>query len=282
MNWFTWALLAGISSAANVWLSRGLAQGTLSPLWIGGSLHLLAAVACLPMVLLEVRESLPSLAAWAGLAGAVGVAAVGNACFFAALRGTQLSEVDILLRSSALWTFLGGVVLLSETAAPLSWSGLLLIVGATGLVSQGGSFRFSRPQWLALGAALCFGLGNLADRANSSQFSPALYTFLNQLGIGLSLLLLARIPIGQWFVAPLRSWAAWGVGITFALTQGLLVLAYQSGGTAGQVVLVAQLRLVLLTLVGVVWLGERDRVRQKGAAVVMVLVGLFVLALQSA
>lgn len=281
VSWFAWALLAGLTSAANVWLSRGLAQQGLSPLWVGGSLHLLGAAVTLPLVWVQGWGPLPQLQYWVGLSLAVGIAALGNACFFAALRGTQLSEIDVLLRSSALWTFLGGVVLLAEPAHSQAWLGLALIVLATGLVSQRGSFRFSRPQGLALAAALFFGMGNLADRLLSPQFSAAAYTFLNQLLIGLALLALGRVPLQQWFVSPLRSWAAWGVGISFALTQGLLVLAYQAGGGAGQVILVAQLRLVLLVLVGLLWLGERDRVYAKLGAVGLVLAGLFVLQLQS-
>ena len=70
---------------------------------------------------------------------------------------------------------------------------------------------------------------------------------------------------------------AWIVGGTFALTQWALIEAYAAGGQAGDVVLVAQLRLVLLVLVGVLLLGERDRWRLKLVASALMIAGVVLL-----
>jgi len=71
---------------------------------------------------------------------------------------------------------------------------------------------------------------------------------------------------------------AWTVAATFALTQWLIIEAYAAGGTAGDVILVAQLRLLLLMAVGVLLLRERDRLVAKLTAAVLMLAGISVLA----
>ena len=52
------------------------------------------------------------------------------------------------------------------------------------------------------------------------------------------------------------------------------ILAFGAGGSAGGVILLAQVRLLVLVAVGVLLLGERDRLGRKALAAVLMLAGV--------
>lgn len=278
MSWFALALGAGLASAVNVFASKLLVGHGIRPLVVGGWVHLLGGLVCLlglPWVASRVSLEAPVLL---GLLAMMLIYTLGNALYFAALAATPLSEIDFFLRTSSLWTFVGGVWLLSEPVGYGALLGAALILASVfSLSQQKSSLRFNRPQLMALGAALAFGAGNLVDKALSPHFDALSYTVLNQLLTGIGMLAAARARPGELRAAPLWGWQAWLVALTFALTQLLLILAYQAGGSAGQVILLAQARLVVLVLTGVLLLGERERLGRKALATVLMIAGIGVL-----
>lgn len=276
--WFPLALLAGIASAANVYASKLLVAGKLNPVLLGGWVHVLGGLLCL-LGLPFVDLDLPSdPLVWLGILGMMAVYVLGNIWYFSALATSPLSEIDFFLRTSSLWTFLGGVLILSE---PLGWGGLvgggLILASVLSLSQQNQLGRFSRSQLLALGAALAFGAGNLVDKALSPHFDALSYTFLNQVLTGLAMLVIAKATLPQLRGPQFWGWGAWLVALTFTLTQALLILAYQAGGGAGQVILVAQARLLILLFIGILILNERERLSRKLLATVLMVAGIFTL-----
>jgi drug/metabolite transporter (DMT)-like permease len=278
VSWFGWSLLAGLVSALNVGASKFLVGKGLRPVVLGGVVHLRGGLLCLLFLpFFDLRADL-GVGVALGVLGMGVVYTLGNVLYFLALQATQLSEIDLFLRTSSLWTFIAGVVLLGEPVNASTALGAGFIVASVLVLSQRARpLRFSRAQLLALSAALTFGLGNVVDKALSPYFDPLTYTTLNLLLTGVGMLALARGRPSE-----LRQPALWGVWVwvvaaTFALTQALLILAYQAGGGAGQVILVAQVRLVLLVTVGIVMLGERDRLDRKILAVILMIAGIFLL-----
>jgi hypothetical protein len=57
----------------------------------------------------------------------------------------------------------------------------------------------------------------------------------------------------------------------------LIILAFAAGGSAGEVILVAQVRLLILVGAGVLVLNEREQLGRKLVAVVVMLVGVVIL-----
>lgn len=289
MGWFGFALLAGLASAANVGLSKVLVARRSAPLQVGGATHLAGGLLCLPLLpLLGARADLGP-AVMAGLAGMGVVTTLANALYFRALETTELSAIDFFLRTSSLWTFVFGVALLGEPAAARPLLGALLIVASVATLSQqvasgrapggrsGPRLRLEAGQRLALGAALLFGVGNVIDKALSPAFDPLLYTALNLLLTGAGMLAISRAPARGILAPELRSAVGLGVAATFALAQLFIIEAFAAGGSAGRVILVAQVRLLILLAAGVVVFGERERVARKLAAAAVMLAGLAVL-----
>ncbi|MEX2536830.1 MAG: EamA family transporter [Trueperaceae bacterium] len=277
MTWLALALGAGLASAVNVWASKGLVARVRPPV-AAGVVHFTGGLICLALVPLTGGGLGPVLANAAGLALMTGAYVAGNLLYFSALAEAQLSEIDLLLRSSALWTFVGGVVLLGEQAAYTTVLGAALILASLALLSKSGRFTFDRAQWLALAAALAFGAGNVIDKALSPHFPPLGYTALNLLLTGIGVLVLIRPRLPELRRRVLWGKASWLVAATFALTQLLLILAFAAGGGAGQVILAAQIRMFVLVAVGVVLLGERDRLGRKILAGVAMVAGVYWLA----
>jgi len=281
VSWVLFALGAGLTSALNVFVSKLLIKN-VPPILLGASVHLLGGVivcACLPFVPVTLTWTPPVLL---GLVGLGVVYTLGNALYFTALRDVQLSEIDLLLRSSSLWTLLGGVIFLSE---PFGWRGafgaFLILASLTVLAEKPQRLVFRRPQLLALGAALSFGAGNVLDKALSPFFDPFSYTALNLLLTGLGMVFLVRGSARAFLHVRLWRGGAWLVAATFALTQLFLILAFQTGGGAGEVILVAQVRVVLLGIGGVLLLGERNRLLRKGSSAVLIFIGVYLLSLQN-
>jgi uncharacterized membrane protein len=203
----------------------------------------------------------------------------GNLLYFAALARSQLSQIDLFLRSSALWTVAGGTLLLGDPFPAASLVGAVLVLASLATIAERPRrLRFSPPQLLALGAAVAFGAGNVIDKAISGPFDPLGYTALVLLLTGIGMLLVARPRLQELRARQLWHPTAWTIAATFALTQWLIVLAYGAGGSAGDVILVAQLRLVLLMAVGVLWLRERDRMPAKLVSAALMVAGIGVLA----
>jgi len=279
MSWFVLALGAGLLSAVNVWTSKVLVTDNLRPVVVGGVVHLWAGLVCLVILplagyIVPLRGSLEPLILLAVLAmGAVYVLA--NSLYFSALKQAELSEIDLFLRTSSLWTFILGVVLLSEPAGPRTALGAALVIGSVLLLSnQQKGLLFNRAQLLALGAALAFAAGNVIDKVLSPAFDALSYTTLNLLLTGAGMLLIARAKKSEIVASELRGGVALTVAATFALTQLLIILAFAAGGSAGEVILVAQVRLLILLTVGIVLLKERQRMGRKAVAALLMLAGI--------
>lgn len=279
VSWFAWSLAAGLTSALNVGASKFLVGGGLQPVVLGGVVHLSGGLLCLLALPFTDPRAGWSAGVLLGVLGMGAVYTLGNVLYFLALRATPLSEIDLFLRTSSLWTFAGGVALLGEPLGASSGLGAGLVVASVLVLSQQTPSRprFTRAQLLALAAALTFGLGNVIDKSLSPYFGPATYSALNLLLTGAGMLAAARPRLSELAQPALWGAWAWAVAATFALTQALLILAYQSGGGAGEVILVAQARLLLLVAAGVVLLRERDRLGRKLLAVGLMVAGISLL-----
>ncbi len=278
MSWLGFALAAGAASALNVWSAKRLVA-SLRPAVFGGVVHLSGGLLCLGLLPFLGADLSPAAERIPQLALMTGVYVLANLLYFAALARSQLSEIDLFLRSSALWTVVGGTLVLREALPAASLiGGVLILLSLVTIAEKPRRLRFSAQQLLALGAAVAFGAGNVVDKAISAPFDPLGYTALNLVLTGVGMLVLARPGRRELVMPALWSPTAWTVAATFALTQWLIILAFQAGGSAGDVILVAQVRLVALMLVGVFVLGERDRAWRKAVAAALMVAGITALA----
>jgi drug/metabolite transporter (DMT)-like permease len=278
VTWLLFALAAGVASAVNVWASK-LLVARLRPAVLGGVVHVTGGLLCLVGVALLGADLTPAAERLPHLLVMTIVYVAGNLLYFHALAHAQLSEIDLLLRTSAMWTVVLGAAALREPLGVPTLAGSVLVVASITLLARTPQrVSFSRPQVLALLAALLFGAGNVIDKAISAPFHPLAYTALNLVLTGVGMLVVARPTLREVAMPALWQAGAWVVAATFALTQWLIILAYDAGGTAGNVILSAQVRLLLLMTVGTVLLHERDRLGRKAAAALGMIAGIALLA----
>jgi drug/metabolite transporter (DMT)-like permease len=278
MGWLAFALAAGAASAVNVAAAKRLVAD-VRPAVLGGVVHVTGGLLCLAALPLLGADLAPAAELVPQLALMTVVHVIGNLLYFAALARTQLSQIDLFLRSSALWTVVGGTLALREPLGAASLAGAALVLASLATIAERPRrLRFSGPQRLALLAAVAFGAGNVIDKAISAPFHPLGYTALVLLLTGVGMLVVARPRARELRAGILWRPTAWTVAATFALTQWLIIQAYGAGGGAGDVILVAQVRLVLLMAVGVLLLRERDRLPAKLTAAALMLAGIGALA----
>jgi drug/metabolite transporter (DMT)-like permease len=279
MNWFFLALSAGFVSASNVWLSKRFVTQNLNPILLGGMVHLLGAFVCLlvlPFAPIKFTLNLNLLLALLGMGL---VYTLGNSLYFLALNKTELSEIDLLLRTSSFWTFFLGIFLLKEAYGIQMLGAAALILASVLLLSkQRFPIRFSQAHLLALGAAFSFGWGNVIDKSLSQHFDALSYTTIHLFLTGFGMLLVARPQTRALQTPALWGVTSWSIAASFALTQILIILAFAAGGSAGQVILVAQVRLFILMSVGIILLKERDHIPFKLLSALCMIAGLMLLS----
>lgn len=194
MSWLVFALAAGAASAVNVAAAKRLVA-ELRPAVLGGVVHVTGGLLCLAALPLLGADLAPAATRLPQLAVMTIVHVIGNLLYFTALARTQLSQIDLFLRSSALWTVVGGTLVLGDPFPATSAIGALLVLASLATIAERPRrLRFSQPQMLAVGAAVAFGAGNVTDKAISAPFHPLGYTALVLLLTGAGMLAVARPP----------------------------------------------------------------------------------------
>jgi drug/metabolite transporter (DMT)-like permease len=153
----------------------------------------------------------------------------GSACqllFFIAVRSTPLLDAVLLSNAAPLFIPLVVYFWFRKTVRPLVWLSLLIGLAGIVLIIKPGPQMFQNPaSLLALTAGLFSAVALVATNKLTETEPPTRILFYN---FGLSTL--ALIPLCIWAWKPLtirQCFLLLGVGVSYALTQYLIILAYR-------------------------------------------------------
>jgi drug/metabolite transporter (DMT)-like permease len=159
---------------------------------------------------------------------------VGSACqllFFVAVQSIPLLDAVLLSNSAPLFIPLVVYIWFGKTVRPLVW--LSLLIGLVGIVMiiKPGPQMFHRPaSLLALTAGLLSALALVATNKLAETEPPVRILIYN---FGLSTLLLMPLFVRAWKPLTAKQWLLLlGVGVFYALTQYLIILAYRYASAA--------------------------------------------------
>lgn len=158
----------------------------------------------------------------------------GSVCqllFFIAVRSLPLLDTVLLSNSAPLFIPLVVFVWFRKTVEPLVWASLMIGLGGIVLIIKPGPQMFHSPATLiALVSGICSALALVATNKLAETDPPVRILFYN---FGISTIVLVPFAIWSWTPLNLRQWALLaGVGVFYALTQLLIILAYRYASAA--------------------------------------------------
>ena len=153
----------------------------------------------------------------------------GSVCqllFFMAVRSIPLLDSVLLSNAAPLFIPLVVYIWFRKTVQPLVWVSLLIgLIGIVMIIKPGLQMFQNPASLLALTAGLFSALALVATNKLTETEPPTRILIYN---FGLSTLLLVPLCIWAWKPLTARQWLLlFGVGVSYALTQYLIILAYR-------------------------------------------------------
>lgn len=210
---------------------------------------------------------------------AVVLYALFNIFLFAALKKEELSQVSIIISTSTLWTLFVARIFLNDYFPPIQLVGAILIIIAVVFVSvKKFQLRLSEGSLYALGAAVVFGvaLANDAFIFRNNIDIPSYSAFVLFIpGVILSVIYFRKLKN----VKPLNDFNKRFKMLiaTFFQAVGVVTiyLAIDIGDNISQIASLQKMQNVLMVLVAIVLLKERERILVKISAAVLAAFGAF-------
>lgn len=158
----------------------------------------------------------------------------GSVCqllFFMAVQSIPLLDSVLLSNSAPLFIPVVVYFWFRKTVRPLVWVSLFIGLIGIAMIIKPGPQMFHNPASLVALISGCFSaLALVATNRLAETEPPARILIYN---FGLSTVLLAPLSIWAWKLLTAKQWMLlWGVGIFYALTQYLIILAYRYASAA--------------------------------------------------
>ncbi len=267
MNWEILLAISLISYAIAVLLQRLLLKDSQSdPIAYSIVIPLCAGIILsVPLLWKDLAlEKVPEL--WPNLILMVALYGASNVFTYNALKRTEASTFTILNASRALWSIGAAVLFLRENFSLRQAVGTGLVIVSVILISwKGQKIRLTKGEIFALLAAFAFGVEFINDAY-----------ILQHLDVYFYLPIAFVLPsLAVWMVYPkatrqimkllqARSLSkAIVISVLYALSAITLFLAYQVGRNAAQIAPINETSTILIVLLAMIFLSERDRLFQR-------------------
>jgi drug/metabolite transporter (DMT)-like permease len=158
----------------------------------------------------------------------------GSVCqllFFVAVRSIPLLDSVLLSNSAPLFIPVVIFIWFRKTVQPMVWVSLLIGLAGIMLIIKPGPQMFHSPATLiALASGIFSALALVATNKLAETEPPVRILFYN---FGISTVVLIPCAVWSWKALGLNQWALLvGVGVFYALTQLLIILAYRYASAA--------------------------------------------------
>ena len=202
--------------------------------------------------------------------------------YYTGLKKTELSLASILEPIGSIYSLILGVVLLHESFVILKLLGIILIVVAVLIVSVKNKVgSFNKYSLIILISIFFYALGAIFDKKLNTFGNPLSYLTLSFATAGLSMLLIYFKRTKEAFKQTFRNKNFWtGItlnGVLYSFGFWALFEAYNRGGEVSRMFPITLSMSVIIPILGIVFLKERDNIFRKLIAVVVMVFGLWIL-----
>jgi drug/metabolite transporter (DMT)-like permease len=204
-----------------------------------------------------------------------------NIFIYNALKVTEASTFTIIFATRSLFTLLASTIFLKEYVSPTQFFGILLIVFGVIVVSYNKKgLSFGKKEWYSLGAAVFVGLANTNDRAILKLLDVQTYTVISYIFPAVFLFILRpktvrnlktmmdKNTIKNTFIL-----ALFWVGFSLTFNQALKIAP-----SASQVSAVSLTSVIVIVLLSIVILKEKDNLGKKIVGALVSFVGLLLVS----
>lgn len=202
--------------------------------------------------------------------------------YYTGLKKTELSLTAILESTGAIYSLLLGSLFLGESIVSTKFVGIFLIIIAILIVSVKNKVsKFNKYTWIILFAIFFYALGAVFDKKLNSFGNPLSYLTLSFASAGISMLLVYFKRTKKAFKETFRNKNFWiGIltnGLLYSLGFWALFEAYNRGGEVSRMFPITLSMSVIIPLLGIIFLKERDNIFKKLIAMVIMVLGLWIL-----
>lgn len=202
----------------------------------------------------------------------------GNILIFRGLKKVEASEYTVLFSTRAIWSVLAAIVFLHETFSIKQIFGAGLIILSVFVVSwKKKTLRLNEGEMLTLAAAFFVGIAFINDTY-----------MLNKVDLFFYLPLVFALPAVFALITnykrfiKINNWLSWGetlrvsfLSLLFAISATSTFSAYEKGHNAGQIAILNQTSTILIVVLGIVFLKERNHLYLKILGGVISLLGVY-------
>lgn len=203
---------------------------------------------------------------------------LGNLLNFNALKKVDASEFTVLFSTRAIWSVLGAILVLGESFGAKQIIGATLIISSVFLVSwKKKSFSLNEGEMLTLAAAAFFGLEFINDtyllnKVDLLFYIPLIFLFP---AIAVGVANYKKLPnIGK-VVSFMDFLKLSFLGLMFAVSATATLTAYEKGHNAAQIAVLNQTTTIIIVLLGIIFLKERNHMKLKIIGAIISLIGVY-------
>lgn len=203
---------------------------------------------------------------------------VGNMLNFNALKKVDASEFTVLFSTRAVWSVVGAILILGESFGVKQIIGASLIIASVFLVSwKKKSIRLNEGEMLTLAAAALFGLEFVNDTylLNSVDlffYLPLIFLFP---ALFIGVLNYKKVIRIQNYVSFRDFLKLVVLALLFAVSATATLTAYTLGHNAAQIAVLNQTSTILIVLLGIIFLNERNHMKLKILGALISLIGVY-------
>lgn len=202
----------------------------------------------------------------------------GSVFNFTALKKVEASEFTVLFSTRALWTVAAAILILGESFSLKQFFGAGLIIASVVMVSwKKKSLRLSEGEMLTLAGAFFFGVEFVNDAYLSVHTDLFFYLPLVFLlpSIFIGLINYKKILKINKFVSLNQSFSLGFLALMFAVSATATFMAYQKGHNIAQIAVLNQTSTIIIVILGIIFLRERNHLILKILGGLLSIVGVF-------
>lgn len=287
-NWFNLTAISVVFLISYFFFSKKIfnEEADVDPRFFGGFLQIAVGLIALPVAVMtgfhfDLTPTSLMLLIFMALAYTI-----GPSLYYMGLKHVELSEAMTLGSTSVIWALILGVSVLGESLSLVKVAGVVLVFLAVLLITHSPNSKlisYSKYKLFLLVAPFFYVLAATLDNRLVGFSNAASYMSVSFLLGGMVLLMTNLLRLKTAGLTTLKNKVVWKIipinAIFIYLTYICIMRAYELGGEVSRMYPIQQTESILVPLLGIILLKERQRIPVKIVAAIAAFLGIILVKL---